>query len=109
MATDPTQLNFINEAERQYFAEAVLGTEVEQFLVTDVGRFLRGCAKSEYDACRDKLFELDLYTAEGKKEHDKLKMDAWGAAHFTQWCAEAIVRGREAEVLLNESREGEGQ
>ena len=109
MAADPTQLKFVNEAERQYFAEAVLGQEVEQFLVSDVGRFLRGCAKAEYDACRDKLFELDLYTEAGKKEHDKLKREAWGAAHFTQWCAEAILRGQEGETLLNESREGENQ
>ena len=62
MAADPTHLpnvEFVNEQERQYFAEAVLGEEVRQFLQSDVGRYLHGRAKGEYDRCRDKMFDLD--------------------------------------------------
>lgn len=105
---DPTQLQFINEREREYFAEAVLGEEIRQFLTSSVGQFLHGCAQSEYDRCRDKMFEIDPYTIEGKKEYQKLKADAWAASHFLQWIVEAITRGNQAEVLLNQMRdEGE--
>ena len=104
---DPTQLEFINEAEEQYFAEAVIGVEVREFLTSSAGRFLHGCAKAEYDICRDKMFDLDPYTPEGKREYLKLKADAWAASHFMQWCVEAMQRGDESEVMLKAMREGE--
>lgn len=107
MAADPTQLEFINETEQQYFAEAVMGIEVREFLNTSVGRFLHGCAKAKYDESRDKLCELDPYTPEGKREWSKLQADAWAASHFMQWCVEAIQRGEESEALLNRMRDGE--
>lgn len=103
MAADPTQLKFINESERQYFAEAVIGEEVRQFLVSSTGRFLHGCAKAEYDRCRDRIFDIDVYTQEGKQEYMKLKADAWAAAHFMQWCAEAMHNGDTAAVMLEQS------
>lgn len=102
MAADPTQLRFINDAERQYFAEAVIGEEMRQFLVSSVGQFLHGCAKSEYDRCRDRMFDLDPYTQEGKKEYMNLKADAWAASHFMQWCGEAIQNGNTAGTMLEQ-------
>ena len=104
---DPTQLEFINDTEAQYFAEAVIGEEVRQFLTSTIGRYLHGCAKSEYDQCRDKMFDLDPYSAEGKREYLKLKAKAWSASHFMQWCVEAMQKGSEAETLMNEMRDGE--
>ena len=104
---DPTRLEFINEQEREYFAEAVIGQEIRQFLVSSTGRFLHGRAKSEYDRCRDKMLDLDPYTPEGKKEYLRLKAEAWAAAHFMQWCVDAMLNGDQAEVLLEQTREGE--
>lgn len=105
---DPTQLdgiNFINDQERQYFAEAVIGEEVRQFLVSSIGKFLHGCAKAEYDKCRDEMFDNDPYTYEGKKEHMRLKANAWAATHFLQWCVEAIQNGQNAATQLEGYRE----
>jgi len=107
MAADPTQLEFINDTEAQYFAEAVLGEEMRQFLSSSAGRFLHGCAKAEYDKCRDKMFDVDPYTPKGKRKYEKMKSEAWSAAHFMQWCAEAMTRGNEAETLMNKMRDGE--
>jgi hypothetical protein len=104
---DPTQLKFINEQERQYFAEAVMGEEVRQFLTSSVGRYLHGCAKAEYDRCRDKMFDLDPYTPEGKRKYEQLKADAKSAQNFMKWCVEAITTGNEAEVMLKEMRQGD--
>ena len=101
---DPTQLEFINDAEAMYFAEAVLGLEVKEFLTSTTGRFLHGCAKAEYDLARDKMFDTDPYTPEGKREYLRLKANAWAASHFMQWVVEAMNRGNEAEVQLNEIR-----
>lgn len=111
MAADPTQLpqvEFINETEREYFAEAVLGEDVRQFLVSTTGRYLHGCAKQEYDRCRDLMFEVDPYTPEGKQEFLRLKRDAAAAAMFMRWCVEAMQRGDQAATMLKNYRE-EGQ
>ena len=108
MAADPTQLQdirFINDQERLYFAEAVIGEEVRAFLVSEVGRYLHGCAKSEYDRCRDEMFDNNPYTPEGKRKHEQLKADAWAAQHFMQWCVEAMQNGDNAGKMLEQMRE----
>ena len=105
---DPTQqmpIEFINEQEQQYFAEAVIGEDVREFLNSQTGRYLHGCAKQEYDRCRDVMFGLDPYTPEGKREFLKLKREAAAAAHFMRWCVEAIQRGDQASVMLENYRE----
>jgi hypothetical protein len=109
---DPTQLegiDFVNDQERQYFAEAVIGEEVRQFLVSSVGKFLHGCAKAEYDNCRDEMFDLDPYTPEGKREYMRLKANAWAASHFMEWCVEAVQNGNNAATQLEHYRENLGE
>ena len=103
--TLPSGIEFVNEQEREYFAEAVIGEEVRQFLVSTVGQYLHGCVKQEYDRCRDQMFDLDPYTPEGKREHTKLKREAAAAAHFMRWCVEAMTRGDQAGVMLENYRE----
>lgn len=105
---DPTQLpnvEFVNEQEQAYFAEAVLGEEVRQFLQSDVGRYLHGRAKAEYDRCRDLMFDLDPYTPEGKQEFLRLKREAASASHFMHWCVDAITMGDQAATMLENYRE----
>jgi hypothetical protein len=105
---DPTQqmpIEFINEQEREFFAEAVMGEETREFLQSSMGRYLHGCAKQEYDQCRDKLFETDPYTPEGRQTYLRLKQDAAAALHFMTWCADAINRGNQAATMLDNYRE----
>ena len=89
----------------QHFAEAVLGEEFRQFIISDIGKMLHARAKSTYDECRDKMFELDPYTPAGKHEYTLLKAEAWAASHFLEWIAEAILNGNNAEALLMSARE----
>lgn len=103
--TLPSEIEFVNDQERQFFAEAVLGEEVREFLVSQIGRYLHGCAKQEYDRCRNEMFDLDPYTPEGKRDFLKLKRDAAAAAHFMRWCLEAIELGNQAGTMLENYRE----
>jgi hypothetical protein len=108
MAANPTELQgikFINEKEQTYFAEAVIGEEVRAFLVSDVGRYLHGCAKQEFERCRGEMFDFDPYTPEGKKRYEALKADAWAALHFMKWCTEAIQTGDNAETMMKQMQE----
>ena len=107
MAADPTQLSgieFINEQEQLYFAEAMVGEEVQQFLFSTTGKILHGRAKEVRQQCIEELFKLDPYTPEGKKEHARIQRDAWCAEHFLIWCHKAIMQGRESAVLLDNYR-----
>lgn len=105
--TLPSDIQFIDENEREYFAEAVVGQEMQEFLTSQVGQYLHGCAKQEYDRCRDEMFDTDPWTPEGKQKFLQLKADAAAAAHFMRWCAEAITRGQQAEFMLANYREDE--
>jgi hypothetical protein len=102
---DQAQIEFVNESERQYFAEAVIGEEIRAFLVSEAGRYLHGCAKQEYDRCKAEMFEFDPYTPEGKRKYEELKTSAWAAQHFMRWCAEALQRGDNAATMLETIRE----
>ena len=42
---DYSTVEFINDQEREYFAEAHLGEQVRSFLVSPAGRYLHGRAK----------------------------------------------------------------
>ncbi len=103
--TLPSDIEFVDEQERAYFAEAMVGEEVRQFLLSDTGRYLHGRAKQEYDRCRDEMFDTDPYTPEGKRKWLKLKADAQAAKWFMRWCVEAIQNGENAEVMLDNYRE----
>ena len=103
--TLPSDIEFIDEQERQYFAEAVVGEDIRNFLVSDTGRYLHGRAKQEYDRCRDEMFDFDPYTPEGKAKYLELKADAKAAANFLRWCVEAIQNGSNAETMLENYRE----
>jgi len=108
MAADPTQLghiDFINEQERQYFAEAMVGEEVNSFLNSTTGMYLHGRAKKVYNESVQKMFDNNPYTAEGKQEYERLKRDAWCALHFMEWCADAIIEGQQAAVQLENYRD----
>ncbi len=108
MAADPTQLGhieFVNEQEKEYFAEAMVGEEVLDFLNSTTGRYLHGRAKRVFQESVKKMFELDPYTAQGKIAHERIKREAWCAEQFMKWCADAIHAGRDAATQLNSYRD----
>lgn len=110
MAAEPTQLKigrveFINDQEKQYFAEAMVGEDVQSFLNSTAGIFLHGRAKQVFNKCQKEMFENDPYTPEGKKAYERIKRDAWCAEHFLKWCAEAIMDGRNAATQIESYRD----
>ena len=106
----PTQqgvghVEFINDQERQYFAEAMVGEDVRSFLNSTAGIYLHGRAKQVYAQCQKELFEIDPYTPEGKKTYERIRREAWCAQQFLRWCAEAIMDGQNAATQLESYRE----
>ena len=105
---DPTQLGhieFINDQERQYYAEAMVGEEVLSFLNSTIGMYLHGRAKQIYQESIKEMFEIDPYSPEGKKAHARIKQEAWCAQQFMKWCTDAIIEGQQAAVQLENYRD----
>lgn len=101
-AFDYSNVAFISDQEREYFVEAHLGEMVRDFLVSPVGRYLHGRAKSEIDRCKDRLAEIDPSTDDGLGEWKQVKQDMANAGMFMQWCAEAMINGDHAATQLQE-------
>lgn len=104
-AFDYSTVEFISEQEREYFAEAHLGEQVRDFLVSPVGRYLHGRAKQTILDCKDKLADTDPTEKGGIAKWKAIKQDMANANAFMAWCAEAIVNGDNAANQLEEYRE----
>lgn len=107
---EPTQraighIEFISDQEQQFFAEAMLGESVRDFLVSDTGRYLHGRAKHDFNQCVKESFKIDPYTSEGKRQYENLKQKAQAAENFMKWCAEAIINGDTASTQLENYRQ----
>ena len=101
---DYSTVHFINEQEREYFAEAHLGEQVRSFLVSPTGRYLHGRAKQVVADGKDQLALLDPTTEEGVVSWKTIKQDMSNAESFMAWCADAIVNGDNAANQLEEYR-----
>jgi len=99
---DYSNVEFINDAERRYFMEGNLGEQVRAFLCSEVGQYLHGRARMDFEAAKEELFDLDPYTNEGRAEYARLKIEGCAAQNFLKWCADAIINGDAATRQLNE-------
>lgn len=93
-------VEFVDDKEREYFARAKIGIDVETFIRSDVGRFLHGRAKAEFAECKNNALQCDPNSWFGRRKLSKLRERAAPARLFMMWCAEAITDGRLAEQEL---------
>lgn len=98
-------LQFVDDREKQYFAEAQLGLQVRDFLASPAGRYLHGRAKLELEEVKEELLKLNPYSLFGRRAFKRLKERQAHAENFMRWCAEAITEGVQAERKLEEYRE----
>jgi ABC-type tungstate transport system permease subunit len=99
-----SEVQFVDDTEREYFAEAQLGLQVYDFLLSPAGRYLHGRAKLELQIVKDEMAELNPYSFFGKRKWRALKIRQETAESFMRWCAEAITTGSQAEKALEEYR-----
>lgn len=85
-------------------AEAMLGKDAEEFLNSDVGRYLLARAKEEIEQAQDELSSVSPWRRNRIKQ---LQSQVWRARSVKQWLAELITAGRQAESLLVDRDLGE--
>lgn len=79
--------------------QAVLGRQVEEFLLTDVGKFLLAKAEDEYIMALQSLSEV---SASDTLQILKLQSNARTASNFRAWLSEAVMSGLKAKEILEE-------
>jgi len=89
------------EEEETLIAVAEMGDRARQFLGTELGQFLMGCAGSEVDECARELLNVDPSDVEKIRA---IQMRAATADNFTEWVNEALTMGDMAfqQIAANE-------
>lgn len=80
--------------ERLLIAEIDLGLATEQFVKSDVGRYLIGRARGEAEEAIERLKKVD---ANDPKSIREIQNEIWRAESFQQWLEDTILGGRNAE------------
>lgn len=78
-------------------AEAVLGKDAEEFLNSDIGRYLAGRADQEIAEAQEKLATVASWR---RRRIQELQNQIYRAKSFKGWLAELISNGRAAESVL---------
>lgn len=95
-------LDSLDPESRLFFAEADLGRAAKDFLGTELGRYLVGCAQQEYKGALTKLKTTPWWR---RRRIQQLQNEAWRAENFLMWLGDLVVRGRAAEHSLTEREE----
>jgi hypothetical protein len=85
--------------DRQLIAEAIMGKDAEEFLHSDLGKYLIGCAEQE---AQDAMNELARVYPWRRKRIQTLQNQIWRAQSIQSWLAELIIRGNQAKQALEE-------
>lgn len=78
---------------------AVLGEQVDQFLKSDVGRYLLEQAEAEE---RQGILELRVVDCNNAEAVRKAQNKAWRGEHVKLWLNNAISAGLKARMILEE-------
>lgn len=83
----------------ELFAEAILGRDAEDFVNSDVGRYVIGCAEQEAFEATDQLKKVYPWR---KNKIIELQNKIWRAESIQTWLSELIIKGRQAQQQLEE-------
>lgn len=81
------------------WAEAALGRDAQDFLNSDIGRYIVGRAQQEKAEALDKLARVSTWRTNRIRE---LQNQVWRADSVLLWVTELVTAGKQAEAVLEE-------
>lgn len=87
--------------EEMMLAEAMLGQETEEWLQTDLARYMLGRAEQEEREAMDALAKCGAWR---RRRIAELQTRIWRARSFRAWLGELVVTGRQALQSLDDAR-----
>lgn len=85
--------------DKELLAEAIIGQDAEDFINSDIGQYLIGCAEQESLLAIDKLKTVYPWR---RRRITELQNEIWRAESFKSWLAELVIKGRQAYQQLEE-------
>ena len=82
---------------QELFAEAILGRDAEEFIQSDIGKYLIGCAEQE---AQEAMEELKHVYSWRRRKITELQNKIWRAESVQSWIAEIIIKGKQATQQL---------
>lgn len=76
-----------------------MGREARQFMASELGQYLLGCADQEAAEAAEELTRVDPTDA---KLIQSLQNRHWRGMSFRKWIEELIVAGQQAEEVLDD-------
>lgn len=86
--------------EEVLFAEAVLGRDAEEFLNSDLGRYMVGRAEQHEREAMEMLSKVSPWR---RNRIRQLQNEIWRAQSMKGWIAEMVTSGRAAMHALEDS------
>lgn len=94
----------LDPASRTFFAEAALGRDAREFFESNIGRYMVGCAQQEYADAMSKLKRVAWWR---RRRIVELQNQAWRAESFMVWLRDLVIKGKAAELALEDGEETE--
>ncbi len=85
--------------EQTLIAEAVLGRDAQEFLASEIGRYLLGRAQIDEREAMESLVSVKWWR---RRRIIELQSRIYRARSVRSWLAEIITDGRQAESVLEE-------
>lgn len=80
-------------------AEAILGRDAEEFLSTELGRYITGRCEQEIAEAQELLNRVSPWR---RRRIQDLQNQIYRAQSLREWVAELVSNGRQAEAALSE-------
>ncbi len=84
---------------QELYATAIMGKDAEEFIQSQIGQYLIGCAEQEIVEAADQLKRVHPWRTRRIRE---LQNQVWRAESFQSWLAELVVNGKQALQTLEE-------
>ena len=83
----------------ELYAEAIIGRDAEDFVNSDIGRYVIGCAEQEANEAMAQLKNIYPWR---RRKITELQNKIWRAESMQTWISELIIKGRQAQQQLEE-------
>ena len=79
--------------DQELLAEAMIGKDAEDFIESDIGRYIIGCAEQEAKEAMDQLKTVWPWR---RRKIQELQNKIYRAESIQSWLAELVVTGKQA-------------
>jgi len=86
-------------SNEELYAEAIIGRDAEDFVNSDIGRYVIGCAEQE---ANEAIAQLKNVYPWRRRKITELQNKIWRAESIQTWISELIIKGRQAQQQLEE-------